>query len=167
MDGEKADKKDKRYAYELDALIAKEEWVFPKRAKQVEDLIRPKMKKILIKVGQINMEAGLNESKTASFVYKHLPIRSKVKLWGEEIYFDVPIKMGLEEGFAKDLVNEGDFGYWPEGPSLCIFFGPTPISKPGEIRPASKINIIGKLLGDPKEFKNVKEGERIVVEKSE
>jgi hypothetical protein len=123
------------------------------------------MKKIIIKVRNLEIEAELNNSKTAELIYEKLPIKSKVKLWGEEIYFDIPVKTGLEEGFSKDLVESGDLGYWPEGACFCIFFGPTPISKPGEIRPASRINLIGRILKDPKEFKKVKEGDIIELER--
>lgn len=123
------------------------------------------MERIVIKVRDLEIEAELNNSKTAQLIYEKLPIKSKVRLWGDEIYFDIPVKMDLEEGFIKDKVLIGDLGYWPEGPSFCIFFGLTPISKPGEIRPASSINLIGKVLSDTKEFKKVKEGDIIELER--
>jgi hypothetical protein len=62
------------------------------------------------------------------------------------------------------LVSIGDLGYWPEGDAFCIFFGRTPISRSGEIRPASPVNVFGRVLGDPKVFKSVADGTRIVVE---
>jgi len=115
----------------------------------------------------LEVKAELNNSQTAQLIYEKLPLKSKVNLWGEEIYFDIPVKTDLENGFVKDIVSVGDLGYWPEGPSFCIFFGLTPISKKGEIRPASKINLIGKIIGEPKVFKKVKEGELVILEKED
>ena len=70
-----------------------------------------------------------------------LPLSAVVNRWGEEIYFDVPVKMANSEP-TRD-VTVGDIGYWPEGPSLWIFFGKTPASKGHEPRPASDITIVG------------------------
>jgi len=123
------------------------------------------MRRIVIKVRDLEIAAELNDSKTAELIYEKLPIKSKAKLWGEEIYFDIPIKTDLEEGYSVDLVEVGDLGYWPEGESFCIFFGPTPISRRGKILPASSVNLIGKIIGDPKEFKKVREGDIIRIEK--
>lgn len=119
--------------------------------------------RIRIKVGKIEMSAELNESKTASLIWDALPIKAKVNTWGEEIYFSIPVKAELDN--PKEVVEKGDLGYWPQGPAFCIFFGPTPISKGGEIRPASGVNLVGHLLGDPQEFKKVSSGERIILEK--
>jgi hypothetical protein len=61
----------------------------------------------------------------------------------------------------------GDLGYWPTGKALCIFFGPTPISKRDEIRPASAVNIVGKIVGDPKIFKKISSGTKVSVKETE
>lgn len=122
-------------------------------------------KKIKIIVGELNVEAELNESKTAQLVLKALPIEAKVNTWGEEIYFTIPVKTGLEEG-AREVVSEGELGYWPTGHAFCIFFGPTPASRGSEIRAASSVNIIGRVSGDPKVFVKVKDGAKIRVEKA-
>lgn len=123
------------------------------------------MKKIVIKIEDLEIEAELNDSQTAKLIYEKLPIKSKVNLWGDEIYFKIPIKTDLEEDFSKDEVSIGDLGYWPEGDCFCIFFGLTPISKPGQILPASKVNLIGKILGDSERFKEVKRGSTVIIEK--
>ncbi|MGQ9508019.1 MAG: cyclophilin-like fold protein [Thermodesulfobacteriota bacterium] len=122
-------------------------------------------KKIKIIVGGLNVEAELNDSKTAQLVLKALPIEAKVNTWGEEIYFTIPVKTGLEEG-AREVVSEGELGYWPTGHAFCIFFGPTPASRGSEIRAASSVNIIGRVSGDPKVFLKVKDGAKIRVEKA-
>lgn len=70
----------------------------------------------------------------------------------------------LDKDFAKDVVELDDLGYWPEGSCFCIFFGPTPISTKDKIKPASRVNILGKILGNPQEFKKIKKGEKIKIE---
>lgn len=122
-------------------------------------------KRIQIKAGRIEMAAELNESKTASLIWDALPIRAKANTWGEEIYFSIPVKAELDN--PREVVKEGDLGYWPPESAFCVFFGPTPISKGKEIRPASGVNLVGRILGDPQEFKKVFSGERIILEKEE
>ncbi|MDH5806717.1 MAG: cyclophilin-like fold protein [Candidatus Methanomethylicaceae archaeon] len=99
---------------------------------------------------------------TIKALLNSLPFESRVNLWGDEIYFSVPFS--IEEENSKDVVELGDIAYWPEEPSLCIFFGPTPISpSPNIIKPYSPVNVIGKVIGDIKILKNIKEGEKVLV----
>lgn len=121
-------------------------------------------KKIKIRAGNIEVEGLLNDSATAQKIWEALPIEAKANTWGDEIYFSIPVKAPLEKD-AQELVNLGDLGYWPEGKGFCIFFGPTPISRGNEIRPASAVNIIGKVIGDPKVFKKVSAGIKIIIER--
>ncbi len=121
-------------------------------------------KKIRILIGDLKVEAELNESKTAQLIWEALPIEAKANLWGEEIYFSIPVKTGQEKG-AREVVSVGELGYWPTGNAFCIFFGPTPASRGDEIRAASAVNIIGKVLGDPKVFLKVKDGSKITLER--
>jgi hypothetical protein len=121
-------------------------------------------KKIRILVSDLKVEAELNESKTAQLIWEALPIEAKANLWGEEIYFTIPVKTRLETG-SREVVSAGELGYWPTGHAFCIFFGPTPASRGDEIRAASAVNVIGKVLGDPKVFLKVKEGAKITLEK--
>ena len=122
-------------------------------------------KKITITVGDVKMGAELNDSETAQEIWEALPIEGRVNTWGDEIYFSIPVNTGLEN--AKAEVSEGDLGYWPPGNAFCIFFGPTPASQGDEIRPASPVNIFGKIIGDPKVFKKVNSGAIITIEKDE
>jgi hypothetical protein len=122
-------------------------------------------KKIRILVSNLKGEAELNESKTAQMIWEALPIEAKANLWGEEIYFSIPVKTGQEKG-AREVVSLGELGYWPPGHAFCIFFGPTPASRGDEIRAASAVNIIGKVLSDPKVFLKVKDGAKIILEKA-
>ena len=118
-------------------------------------------RKIKITVGKLELEAWLNETKTAARVFEALPINSSVNTWGDEIYFTIPVTADPED--AKELVSLGDIAYWPPGKAMCIFFGKTPISKGDEIRPASPVNIIGKVEGDYKLLRKAKEGEEIII----
>ncbi len=121
-------------------------------------------RKIRIVIGELMAEAELNESKTAQLIWDALPIEARTNLWGEEIYFGIPVKTGPEEG-AREVVSAGELGYWPTGHAFCIFFGPTPASRGNEIRAASAVNIIGKVLSDPKAFRKARDGVKIVLEK--
>ena len=103
--------------------------------------------------------------KTAQLIWDALPIESNNNLWGEEIYFSIPVKAGQEKG-AREVVSSGELGYWPPGHAFCIFFGPTPASRGDEIRAASAVNIIGKVLSDPKVFRKAKDGTKITIEKA-
>lgn len=121
--------------------------------------------KIMITVEDLKMYAELNNNETAKKIWEALPVEGSVNTWGDEIYFSIPVKVGLEN--AKAVVLEGDLGYWPPGNAFCIFFGPTPASEGEEIRPASPVNVFGKIIGDPQVFKKVRSGAKIIIEKSE
>jgi hypothetical protein len=121
-------------------------------------------KKIRIHVGDLNVEADLNDSTTAGLIWEALPIEARANTWGEEIYFAIPVRTGLEQG-AREVVSSGELGYWPTGHAFCIFFGPTPASRGDEIRAASAVNVIGKVSGNPKAFLKVKDGAKITLGK--
>ncbi|MBD3184191.1 hypothetical protein GF312_18040 [Candidatus Poribacteria bacterium] len=122
--------------------------------------------KIKITAGNLSMEAELNDSDTAKKLWDALPIEKNGNTWGDEIYFSIPVKAS-EEKDSREVVELGDIAYWPPGTAFCIFFGPTPASTGNEIRPASAVNVLGRLLGDPKEFKKVSHGEKVLIEKAE
>ena len=117
--------------------------------------------KIRITAGAIETEAELNNTRTAQEIWEALPIKSRVNLWGDEIYFSIPLSLQLETG--QEVVSIGDLGYWPDGNAFCIFFGPTPVSQRDEIRPASPITVFGKVIGDAAVFKKVATGTKITV----
>ena len=118
-------------------------------------------KKITIKAGQIKAEAELNDTRTAAAVWDALPIEGRAEFWGDEIYFEIPVKMELEKG--QEVVQIGDLGYWPPGSAFCIFFGETPVSSKGEIRPASAVTVLGKVTSDAAVFERVSPGARVLV----
>ena len=114
--------------------------------------------KMSIRSGKIDMCAELNDSPTALALFAALPLCAQANTWGDEIYFQVPVDQRLDST-ASELVQAGDLGYWPSGRAFCIFFGPTPISSKGEIRPASAVNLIGKVIGDARAFRAVRDGD--------
>jgi len=122
-------------------------------------------KKIKITVGEIEAEAELNDTRTAQAIWEALPIKGYANLWGDEIYFSIPLSLALEAG--QELVNVGDLGYWPDGNAFCIFFGPTPTSQSGEIRPASQVTVFAKAISDATVFKKVSTGTEITIRRKE
>jgi hypothetical protein len=121
-------------------------------------------RQIRITAGSVSALAELNTTKTAEAIWQTLPLKAKANTWGDEIYFAIPVKMELENG--QEVVNLGDLGYWPEGNAFCIFFGLTPVSQGNEIRPASAVNIFGRVTTDPKVFQKVKRGEPVTIERA-
>jgi uncharacterized protein len=120
------------------------------------------MRRIRIRAGKVQVEATLNDTQKADKVWAALPIQARASTWGDEIYFSIPVS--LEEENAKETVALGDLGYWPPGNALCIFFGPTPMSRGNEIRPASPVNVFGQVEGDTAALRTVGDGERVTVE---
>jgi len=118
---------------------------------------------ILIKANGIELEAALNNSRTAEAIWAALPITANANTWGDEIYFTIPVKLELEKG--QELVELGDLGYWPPGSAFCIFFGPTPMSGGEEIRPASAVTVFGKVAGDATVLKRVSSGAQTIIER--
>lgn len=118
--------------------------------------------RIRITAGQVSATATLNESPTAQAIWEALPIEAAGSTWGDEIYFGIPIRQ--DELDARPVVEVGDLGYWPPGSAFCIFFGPTPASRGDEVRPASPVNVVGKLDGDARAFKQVTSGTKVRLE---
>ncbi len=118
------------------------------------------------KIGEVTVEAELNGSKTAKFLWDRLPVQGEVELYGDEAYFYLAACMGPEEKFTVPVVELGAVAYSPQGPCVCLFFGPTPASREGECRPASMVTVIGKIIGDPQRLREVKMGDKIEVTKA-
>ena len=127
-------------------------------------------KNILVSIPELeNITIELDDAfspKTCKDILDSLPFSVNAHLWGEEIYTDEsPISQAEEN--AKALVDLNDVAYWPSGKAICLFFGPTPIGKKGEIKPYSTVNIIGKIINaDKSVIKNFKEGTKITFQKS-
>ncbi len=120
-------------------------------------------KDIKITAGDVEVEAQLNNSKTAKLIAEALPIKAIAKRWGEEIYFSIDVEAKLEKN-SREVVEAGELGYWPDGSAFCMFFGLTPASRGNEIRAASAVNIIGKMKGDWSGLTNVPGGANVLIE---
>lgn len=120
-------------------------------------------RRIRITAGSVAADAVLDDSATARLVWGALPLAVKGETWGDEIYFSIPVKARPER--PRETVESGDLGYWPPGSAFCIFFGRTPSSRGDEIRPASPVNVFGKIAGDPTIFKQVRSGTQVRVER--
>ena len=88
---------------------------------------------------------------TVGDLVKKLPFTVDLNVWGDEIYTSMSPVSQPEEN-AKSPVNLNDVAYWPTGKAICLFYGPTPIGNPGEITPASPVNIIGKIISPDKKI---------------
>ncbi len=122
-------------------------------------------RQIQISAGDVVVTAVLNDSDTAGQLWDALPITGRAQKWGDEIYFSIPLN-AEEAADSQETVEMGAVAYWPPGKALCLFWGPTPMSGPGEIRPASAVNVMGLIDGDPTVLGDVDDGAEVVVEQS-
>ncbi len=124
------------------------------------------MKKIIISVQDISLSAELNESAAAQKIWEELPVEGEADIWGDEIYFEIPVDMS-EEPDARAYLEVGELAYWPVGSAFCIFFGPTPIStddkKP---RAAGPVNVFGKVSGDVSVLRKIQSGDTVRAERA-
>jgi hypothetical protein len=119
-------------------------------------------RRIRITAGQVVRTARLNASRTAEAIWRALPIEGRANRWGDEIYF--PIALELETEDAREVVEEGELGYWPPGTAFCLFWGTTPASQGDEIRAASPVNVFGRIEQGATDFAQVRSGERVRIE---
>ena len=122
------------------------------------------MRCVRITVGPVELTAELLDTPTADAIWRALPIASAARTWGDEVYFAVPVDASLEAD-AKDVVEAGELAFWVEGRSIAIGFGPTPISREGEIRLAARTNIWGRALGDVTQLTSANDGDAVTVER--
>ena len=108
-----------------------------------------------------SFDAVFHDNPVAGAILKALPLTSTVQRWGDEIYFDIPVRTASSA--PTTTVRVGDIAYWPDGPCLCIFFGKTPASKGKEPRPASDVTIVGRTDAAPTLLRAVAEGTAITL----
>ncbi len=109
--------------------------------------------RVVAEDADISMTATLNDSESAAELLKILPVESKAQTWGDEVYFEIPLKMPEQDSHAT--VPSGAIAYWPPGHAFCIFFGQTPYSP---------VNVLGQLDDDPKLFAQVRSGDKVRLE---
>jgi len=120
------------------------------------------MARIRFDFEKLTLDAELLDTPTARAVAAALPITSSAQTWGEEVYFEIPVKVAREPD-PRVVVTPGDGAYLPEGHCIALGFGRTPISKGDETRLASPCNIFGRALSDVKVLAKVRGGTKIKV----
>ncbi len=111
------------------------------------------MKEIAITINKKKYQGQLNDTEIAAQIYQELPLKGEANFWGHEIYFEIPIQAGNEQP-TEDL-EIGDLAYWPQGNSLCIFYGKTPASVDESPKPAGPVTVVGKVTDDLKELRKL------------
>lgn len=120
-----------------------------------EDVSRIKVKFLIEGLGEAEGElVRFMAPRTVETIVRRMPLEGRAALWKEEIYFEIPIKMGEEK--AKPTVETGAITFWPMGSALCIFYGNS--------QPYSPVSILGKITKNLEVFKLVKSGTRIRLE---
>jgi hypothetical protein len=95
---------------------------------------------------EISIELDDSRSpKTFQTIIENLPVEINITKWGDELYTE-RTQISANEENAKREVDYLDVAYWPEGNALCLFYGPTPISKDGQILAYSPVNIVGRII---------------------
>ena len=122
------------------------------------------MKKIVLKFKDKNLVLNLRDTPTADMIYEALPFTSTVKKWGEEIYFETPVNVELEDN-ARPVVEFGEIAFWNGGPAIAIGYGKTPVSKENEIRLISPCNIWADSNFEKNYIEKIKENETVKIEK--
>jgi hypothetical protein len=120
-----------------------------------EDISRVKIKFMIEGLGEAEGEfIRFMAPRTVDTIVRKLPVEGRAALWKEEVYFEIPVKMGEEK--AKATVETGTIAFWPMGSALCVFYG--------QSQPYSPVSILGKVTKNLELFKQVKSGTRIKVE---
>jgi len=107
--------------------------------------------------------AELRPTPTTAALLAALPCESRANTWGDEVYFELPLAAPLEPD-AQQVVEPGTVCFWVEGKSLALPFGPTPVSQGTEPRLVTRCNVLGKIDGDPRALKGVRDGDTVRVE---
>jgi len=119
-----------------------------------EDISRVKIKFMIESLGEAEGEfIRFMAPRTVDTIVRKLPVEGRAALWKEEVYFEIPVKMGEEK--AKATVETGTIAFWPMGSALCVFYG--------QSQPYSPVSILGKVTKNLELFRQVKSGARIKV----
>jgi hypothetical protein len=122
------------------------------------------MYRISIIINEKELQATLFDTPTAKAIYNALPFDGQAQIWGDEIYFSIPVNV-RQETDAREEVEIGDLAFWPVGSAFCIFFGRTPVSTNDKPRAYSPVNVFGKIEGSVEALKAVQQNSRVQVRK--
>jgi hypothetical protein len=121
--------------------------------------------KLRIEAGKVDLTVSLLDTPTAKAILAAVPFEARAQTWGEEVYFTTPVSAKLEPD-AKQIVEPGTVCFWTEGDALALPYGRTPLSSDSRPKLASRCNVVGSLVGDPKMLSQVKAGQKITVSKA-
>lgn len=124
------------------------------------------MARVRITAGKVAIEAETRDTPTAAAILEALPIRSRARTWGDEVYFDTPVSVDREPD-AKAVVKAGEIAFWTDGDAIAIGFGPTPVSRGDEIRLASPANIWADAVDDVKALSQVRDAAAVTVARAD
>ncbi len=120
-------------------------------------------KHVIMKTPDLDVTFELNDSHTAEAIWLALPFEAYVNVWGEEIYFEIPVKAGVENG--RKVMKVGEVAYWPQGQALCFFFGPTPVSRGQEPVAISPVSPVGIVVSGVDPLKEIGDRTHVVLDK--
>ena len=117
-------------------------------------------KKLILKFNSKLFEINLRNTETAKLIAKSIPIKSRIQIWGEEIFFNTHLEVKLEDD-ARDVMQLGELAFWTEGSAIAIGFGKTPVSIDKEIRLIGPCNVWADCNFKKSDFDNIKSGDEI------
>jgi len=120
--------------------------------------------RISVSFQSLAVEVELADTPTSKALLDAMPFESKAQTWGEEVYFATPVSAKLEAG-ARQVVEPGTACFWTEGDALALPYGPTPISTDGRPKLASRCNVLGRIVGDPRRLAAVQPGQSVKVQR--
>ncbi|HXU43049.1 MAG TPA: cyclophilin-like family protein [Burkholderiales bacterium] len=112
----------------------------------------------------VNILLELRDTPTAHAVFEAAPFEARAQTWGEEVYFETPVKAKLEAD-AKQVVDPGTVCFWTQGDALALPFGRTPISTDARPKLANPCNVLG-FLPEFASLRKIKPGDKVRVEKA-
>ena len=121
--------------------------------------------KLVLAAGKISLTVELLSTPTSKALYEAAPFEARAQTWGEEVYFSTPVSARLEPD-AKQVADPGTVCFWTEGDALALPYGRTPISTDERPKLASRCNVVGTLVEDPKTLGRIQPGEKITVTKA-
>jgi hypothetical protein len=121
------------------------------------------MARLRVSAGTTALEVELLDTPTAAALLAAAPFESRAQTWGEEVYFSTPVSAKLEAD-ARQIVEPGTACFWTEGDAIALPYGRTPISTDERPKLAARCNVLGRIVGDPRELARVKSGDKVKVE---